>query len=82
MLNINATEKERELQAAQARWEGRKDVVRTLVFACFVTVLFFLPYYALTGSLKGAIAVPALLLFRLLASRRTRRFLLSPWSDR
>ena len=82
MLNINATEKERELQAAAARREARKDMVRTVVFACIVAALFFAPYYALTGSWKGAIAVPAFLALRVLVSGRARRAVWKSWKNR
>jgi hypothetical protein len=82
MLNINASEREQERLAAEARRESRKDVVRTIVFACFFTAIFFLPYYALTGSFKGAIALGLFFVFRILTKSRARRFVFSSWYKR
>ena len=79
MLRINATEKERELQAVEDRREARKDVLRTLGFTTLVALLFFGPFYLITGSWKMAIVVPTFLLGRMLMNGRARRMMLSPW---
>jgi hypothetical protein len=82
MLNINATEKERDAQDAAARREARADVVKSLVFACVIGGVRFGTFYTLMGNWKGAIAFPALIAGRLLISSKGRRFIRDLWDSR
>ena len=82
MLNINATEKEREHLAAAARREARKEVVQMVAVVCLAAVLIFGPFYLITGSVKGMIALPALLAARILISGRARSAIFEMWRNR